>query len=287
VFASSKMSENANKFDQFMVSKLAEEMKELRNDRKHYQESVQRLEKFVIKALAEEIQEFEADKKAVVEAKVKLVAEAKEKLAQLQSDFITRSPEMVKESVSNKLTAEITQLKEDIQVARENMFGRRLFEAFANEFSISHLNESKEIAALKQAIVEKEQLIAESKQAAEEKALLVESKEREIRIIKESTERKEKLAAMLSPLNKEKSAVMMDLLESVQTDKLQSAFDKYLPAVLNNSPTVKPAPESVVPADKKVVLAEGRSVVTGDKAAIKAEADESNVIELRKLAGLK
>jgi hypothetical protein len=77
---------------------------------------------------------------------------------------------------------------------------------------------------------------------------------------------------------------MSELLESVQTDKLQSAFDKYLPAVLNNG-TVKQ------PQAQAKVLTESRSEVTGDKTAKPASQEDTsastNVFELKKLAGLK
>jgi hypothetical protein len=273
------MIENVQKFDQFMVSKLAEELKELRVDRKHYQENIQKLEGFVIKALAEEIQEFEQDKRAVVEARVRLVAEAKTKLSELKSQFIQRSARLVKEAVATNLDTEITQLKEDIQIARENMFGRRLFEAFASEFAVTHLNENREIVKLKNEMAVTEQALAEAKVVAEQAQILAESKEREVRIIKESSERKEIVAGLLKTLNKEKAAVMSELLESVQTAKLQNAFEKYLPAVLNNTP-VKPA--------AKVALTESRSEVTGDKAAKVSASDEAtNVIEIKRLAGLK
>lgn len=274
-----RMVENANKFDQFMVSKLAEELKELRADRKQYQESVSRLEKFVVSALAEEIQEFETDKRAVVEARVRLVSEAKQELAKLKGQFVERSAKLVKEAIANNLQTEMVQLKEDIQVARENMFGRRLFEAFASEFAVTHLNENREIAKLRAEMDAQAEQLAEATRAAQEKAALVESKEKEIKIIKESTTRKEMLATLLKPLNKEKASIMSELLESVQADKLQSAFEKYLPAVLNNTP-VKPA--------AKVALTESRSAVTGDKSAkVSASEDLTNVIEIKRLAGLK
>jgi len=273
------MIENAKKFDQFMVSKLAEELKELRDDRKNYQENIQKLEKFVIGSLAEEIQEFEQDKRAVVEARVRLVAEAKEKLASLQTQFVQRSAKLVKEAIASNLQTEITQLKEDIQVARENMFGRRLFEAFASEFAVTHLNENREIVKLKQVIASQETQLNEAQAQAEHAQALAESKEKEVRIIKESAERKETLGGLLKSLNKEKAAVMSELLENVQTAKLQSAFEKYLPAVLNNTP-VKPA--------AKVALTESRTEVTGDKAAKVSASDEAtNVIEIKRLAGLK
>ena len=76
-----KMIESAGKFNDFMVSKLAEEIKELRSDRKVFESAIGKLEAFVIRALAEEIKEFSQDKQAVVETKVRLVASAKEKLA--------------------------------------------------------------------------------------------------------------------------------------------------------------------------------------------------------------
>lgn len=275
-----KMMEGAAKFNDFMVSKLAEEIKELRTDRKNYESNLAKLEEFMVRALAEEIREFEQDKKAVVETKVRLVREAKTKLADLQKNFINRSAELVRESVSQKLETELTQLKEDIQTARENMFGRRIFEAFASEFTVTHLNENKEVAKLRSLIQQKDKVIAEARKNVEDTAKLVESKEREVRIIKEATERKETMHKLLKTLNSEKAAVMSQLLESVQTNKLQAAFDKYLPAVLNNTAkTVETEP-------KAAVLTESRVEVTGDKSAKAVETD-TNVVELRRLAGLK
>ena len=272
------MIESAGKFNDFLVTKLAEEIKELRGDRKTQTEAVAKLEKFVIHALAEEIKEFDQDKKAVVETKVKLVAEAKQKLAELQTAFVKRSAKLVKEAVANNLGSELAQLKEDIQNARENMFGRRIFEAFANEFAVTHLSENKEFEKLQAVIAEKDAIIAESSKAIAEKEALVESKNREVKVITESITRKEKLAELFKPLNKEKADVMSSLLENVQTERLQAAYEKYLPAVLNNS-SVKKA--------EKPVLAESRVEVTGDKSAKTDDESLNNVVEIRRLAGLK
>lgn len=275
------MMESSTKFNDFMVGKLAEEIRELREDRKQYENSVSKLESFVIKSLAEEIQEFEQDKQAVVETKVRLIAGAKDKLAELQQNFVARSAELVKESITRKLESEMTQLKEDIQLARENMFGRQIFEAFASEFAVTHLNENKEIRKLQAVVAAKEQALAEAREQADHAAMIVESKEKEIRVIKESTERKEILATLLNPLNKEKATVMSELLESVQTAKLQSAYDKYLPAVLNN--TAQPVKQA------KAMLSESRVEITGDKSASISAVEENgnNVFEIKRLAGLK
>ena len=278
----SHMMESSTKFNDFMVGKLAEEIRELREDRKQYENSVSKLESFVIKSLAEEIQEFEQDKQAVVETKVRLIAGAKTKLAELQKNFVARSAELVKESITKKLESEMTQLKEDIHLARENMFGRQIFEAFASEFAVTHLNENKEIRKLQAVVAAKEQALAEARAQADSATMIVESKDKEIRIIKESTERKETINTLLKSLNKEKASVMSELLEGVQTAKLQNAFEKYLPAVLNN--TAKSA------AQPKAMLSESRTEVTGDKTA-KTSVDNTDsintVVEFKRLAGLK
>ena len=138
------MSENANKFNNFMVTKLSEELRELRKDRKVQVEGFEKLESFVVGALAGEIKEFAADKKDLVESKVRLVRDARGQLEALKGKFIKESAKKMSATVSTHLKAELSQLQEDIKIARENNFGRRIFEAYATEFGATHLNENAE-----------------------------------------------------------------------------------------------------------------------------------------------
>jgi len=274
----SKMTESATKFNNFMVTKLAEEIGELRKDRKAHNEGLEKLEGFIVHALAREIQEFAQDKRDVVETKVRLVREAREKLETLKGKFVAESAKKMSQAVSQHLKAELSQLKEDIQTARENNFGRRIFEAYAAEFGATHLNENAEVRKLHDVIAHKDNQLAEATQTLTKAKTLVESKEREIRIIKESNERQSTMDDLLRPLNEEKREVMRNLLESVQTARLKNAFEKYLPAVLEDR-SVKAAK----------VITESVSEVTGDKSARLQEEDtqdESNVIDLKRLAGL-
>ena len=87
----------------------------------------------------------------------------------LKKDFIERSATTVSETVSKALKAEITALKEDIDTARKNDFGRKIFESFASEYGTSYLNEAKEIKKVQKQIVEMEAKLNESQQAIEEK----------------------------------------------------------------------------------------------------------------------
>lgn len=275
-----KLRENASKFNDFMVTKLAEEIRELRTDRQVQMENQKKLEQFIVHALSREIKEFAQDRQAVVEAKVKLVAEGRKQLEVLRAKFINESAARVNKMVTSHLKGELSQLKEDIKLAKENNFGRKLFEAFASEFSVTHLNEKAETRKVMKALTTKEKQLAEARKELENAKKLVESKDREVKIIKETTQREKTMNSLLSSLNAEKAEVMKTLLESVQTPKLQAAFDKYLPAVLNNGSTNAP---------RKQALNESMREVTGDKTAKKVvEVDDEldNVIDIKRLAGL-
>jgi hypothetical protein len=177
VKAQQKLRENSAKFNDFMVTKLAEEIRELRADRKVQLESREKLEQFVVNALAREIKEFETDKRAVVEAKVKLVAEGRAQLETLKAKFISESAKKLSRVVTSQLKGEITQLKEDIKLSRESAFGQRLFEAFAAEFSATHLNEKAETRKLVKQLAAKDAQLAESKKQVSQAKILVESKD--------------------------------------------------------------------------------------------------------------
>ena len=271
-----KMKESATKFNNFMVTKLAEEIGELRKDRKQHNEGLEKLENFVVHALAREIQEFAQDKRDVVETKVRLVREARGKLEQLKARFIKESAEKMSQSVSRHLKAELTQLHEDIRVARENNFGRRIFEAYATEFGATHLNEKAEVRKLYDLVGRKDRQLAEAINLTRKAKVLVEAKEREVRVLKESNERDSTLEMLLAPLNREKAETMRNLLESVQTSRLKNAFEKYLPAVLE---------DRSVRTSK--VITEQVTAVTGNKTVQNVPQEErSNVIDLKRLAGL-
>jgi hypothetical protein len=282
VQAKLKLRENATKFNDFMVTKLAEEIRELRSDRKAQMENQQKLEQFVVHALSREIKEFATDRQAVVEAKVKLVAEGRKQLEALKAKFIAESAKKLSSAVAGQLKGELSQLKEDIKIARQNNFGRKIFESFASEFSVTYLNDKAETRKVMNVLAAKERQLAEATSKLAQAAKIVESKDREVRIIKESSQREKTMGQLLSTLNTEKAEVMGALLESVQTAKLENAFNKYLPAVLNTGSEIAP---------KKKALTESVIVeATGDKTAkttVEVDLTETdNVIDLKRLAGL-
>jgi hypothetical protein len=271
-----KMTEDAKVLESFVMQNLKKELAELQADRKAVAENVNNIESFIVDTLAKEIAEFRSDKKDLAETKVRLVRDSKAKFESIKKDFIARSAKIIEETVSKGLTAEMTQLREDIDAARRNDFGRRIFESFASEYAASHLNEKSETAKLLKTVEQKQLELEEAAKIVAETEKLVESKEQELRIIKESAQRKEVMGELLGPLTGDKRSVMGELLESVQTDKLHNAFDKYLPAVMNGG------------APAKKTLTEAKEI-TGNKQAQTYSSEEktAEIFDIRRLAGLK
>jgi len=269
--------QNANLLKSFVNEQLAKEVKELHSDQKAMADKFVALEEFVVESLAKELAEFYEDKKDLAETKVRLVREGKAHVDRVKKDFITKSAALVSETVSKGLTKEITALKEDIEAARKNDFGRKLFEAFANEYQHSYLNENSETAKMLKVVATKEKQLSEAKLAAAKAIKLAEAKANEVKSINESIARNDKISKLIAPLSKDQQSIMTDLLESVQTTKLQAAFDKYLPAVIDGKG----------PAKQKAVLAEAKEI-TGNRTIndVKQAGDDSNVVDLKRLAGL-
>ena len=274
--------EHAKVLDRFVTEMVAKEVKELRADRSRVSDHVAKLDDFVTEQLAGELSEFHEDKKGLVEQKVKMVKEGKKQLAEAKIDFIKKAADKVENVVNSVITNEVKSFRDDITKARENDFGRRIFEAFANEYGTSYLNEAKEIKKIQKQITEMEAKLNESQQAIAEKEDTVKLTESKLRVAEDRFERKEKLNELMAPLGKEKKEIMSDLLESVKTEKLEESFNKYLPSVIDGeTPRVKQTlSESVV------------SEHTGDKAVVvTADADDKadDIVEIdmiRKLAGL-
>ena len=278
-----KMQADTQVMKEFVTRQLASEVKELHEDQVVMASKFGKLEQFVVEALAQEITEFYKDKQDLAETKVRLVREGRNEIKKVKQEFVTRAAQMVESVVSQNLRSEITALKEDIEAARRADFGRKLFEAFAAEYSTSYLNEKSETAKLLKVIDLKDLAMKEAAEAVVKAEQILESKQAEIRALKESQERKAIMSQLLSPLNGEQKSIMGELLEGVKTIKLNESFEKYLPSVINGNAGNAP--------QKKQALVEAKEI-TGNKISNTNRSSESdlsasNIVDIRRLAGLK
>lgn len=272
-----KMKKDADLMKEFITRQLSSEVKELREDHKLMTSKFSKLEEFVVEALAQEIAEFYTDKQDLADTKVRLVREGRTALKQLKEQFIKRASKLVEQTVTESIKSEMTQLREDVERARQYEFGRKLFEAFASEYQTSYLNEKSESSKLQKIIARKDAEIMEAKKHVKDALTIVEQKDSEVKKLMESSKRQEIMHELISPLSGEHKAIMSELLESVQTSKLRTSFDKYLPAVISGTSG----------SPKKQTLNESVEV-TGNKvdSAISRQPD-ANIIDIRRLAGLK
>jgi len=272
------MKEHAKVLDEFVMETLHKEISELREDRAAQETNMAQLEGFVIEQLTKELNEFHDDKRSLVEAKVKMIKEGKKAIAETKRKFVENAAKKVEAILESTIKNELTTLREDIQVAKENEFGRKIFETFAAEFMGSMLNEGTEVSKLNKQMNELRTKLDEAKKAVAEKEVMLKESARNARIVADKAERKAIMNEMMAPLSKSQKEIMNVLLESTQTSELQKAFNKYLPSVLNED-TKKP--------ETKKVLSESTKEVTGDKANSSAEADTTaDIVNLRKLAGI-
>ena len=272
------MKEHAKLLDSFVMDTLRKEINELREDRVVQEANMSKLEGFVMEQLTKELNEFHEDKRSLVEAKVKMIKEGKEVIKQTKKDFINNAATKVNGILENTLKSELNTLREDIQVAKQNTFGRKIFETFAAEFMGSYLNEGTEVAKLSKVVESLQSEIENKNKAIAEKEVLVQESAKRARIANDTAERKAIMQEMMQPLSKDHKEIMGALLESVKTDKLQNAFNKYLPSVLKED-AKKP---------QKKVLSESSKEITGNKALKDSTEVESgaDIVYLRKLAGI-
>jgi hypothetical protein len=304
-----KMIEHVKKINSFVSNQLRQELAEFVEDRKtletqrqemaqelqNIRESskrelaarVNKLEGFVLKQLSEEIAEFHADKKALVEQRIKLAQEGKKKISEAQTKFITRASSVVDKTLNEVLRKELVQWRDDIKVARENNFGRRIFEAVAAEYMASYLSEGSQVKKLSRQLQEQKAALAQAQSMMEEKTKIMEGVEAKLRVANDRIQRTETLKELLAPLSRDKKTVMEDLLKEIKTSNLKEAFARYLPAVVNGAQT----------SQTKVTLAETNQpksvAVTGDrtnqlaKAVIEETKTSDDLGMILHLAGIK
>ena len=218
--------------------KMAREVEAIRESaKKSTQNRISKLEGFVVKKLSEEIAEFETDKKALIEQRAKLAAEGKKKINETKAAFVQKATSTLDKTLNEVIRNELVQWRDDIKVARENNFGRRIFEAVASEYMASYLSEGSQVKKLQRQLAESQSRIVEAKKQINEKQKLVESAAAQIKKANDRVQRNDIMKEMLAPLARDKKAIMEEMLQDIKTSNLKEAFNRYLPTVMNGEAT--------------------------------------------------
>jgi hypothetical protein len=275
----------SEKFMKFIAGKLAEEIKEFKGERAVVAEKLAKTEKFIIHRLAEELKEYEGSKTKLIEERVAVESEKKAAIEDAKKTFIEKASSLAEKVISEGLRAEFTQLREELAEARKTTFGRKLFEAFVAEYASHFFNESEEVKKFESKIQELYGQLTDATKTIETKDAELSEAQKRVRMTNELVERKNIMNDLLSPLNKEKKAIMSKLLESVETRKLADSYKKFLPSVLGVHETEEKVTLTETTSGDEALSHEGKRVVDGNRPA-KEETEDSQIVELRNLARL-
>jgi hypothetical protein len=292
-----KLSKHTERLNEFMARQLKGEIAEFVADRRQLMaerkqlaaqveqakqeartklaERINKLESFVIRNLSEEIAEFTQDKKALAEQRVKLAREGKQQLAESRNKFVSNATKVVNKTLNEVIRKELVQWRDDIKVARENNFGRRIFEAVAAEYMASYLSEGSEVKKLQAQLQEQQQQMADAKVRLVEQQKLVESAQSKAQAASDRVQRMTVLNELLSPLNREKRAIMGDLLKDIRTVNLKEAYDRYLPTVMSGPGATAGTKVALNErADKREAATGNRQAKTETQALMEGAGDE-------------
>ena len=233
--------------------------------------------------LEEEFEELRADlenfRDLEVEYAEKLLEE-KEALAVQLGEELDELVNKIDAFLEVRLSEELSELAEDIEEIKKDSFGRKIFEAYSQEYARSFAapedSAEKKVATLEDQLADAQETIA-TMEAAQRKA-----------------ERARKLDELLAPLSGTKHEHMKLLLSSVSTEKLEEAFNRYIGRVLKEEATTetKTVDEPKVITETKTDSVDGK-VVTGNETIVEElndnkddESKRSNLLRLKELAGI-
>lgn len=256
---------------------------------------LKKIDEFVVRQVEKELKEFLVDHKALVHTRLKLVSEGKQRLRSTQKRFVKEAAGKVEKAINATLKSEMTQLHEDLERNRQNMFGRRIFESVAAEFMTSYLAEGTEIRKLQNVLESREKELGHATAKLNEAVKETQIASRKARLSEDRAVRSKVLSELLTNLRGEKRTVMEGMLETVRTDSLRTTFNKLLPVVLDETSGRAPATRKVLQENNRVEKRTASTVLTGDHRANRlAEATEAermdvdaDIAQVVRLAGIR
>ncbi len=239
-------------------------------------------EKALRKALVKETKELHEDLRVNRQAALRAITEAKAKGEADRAAFRSKGAKVLEHIISVKLDSQMRALKEDINKAKENDFGSRIFEAFIGEARRMFFNSHKELRGLLKKINEQQQNFKQEKtfllSKVAEAQTIAKKAIQENRNIRESAGRAQKMGQLLSTVPPAAREKMRFLLESSGLNEMDKTFKKFVPGILAE---VKQQPSTRMQFNEQAVsLRNGNGRIAG------ADDDDQEIVQLRALAGI-
>lgn len=259
-----RVRQSLNTFSGFANGVIAEEVKSMRKETKHIKENLSKFMNFSNNILAEELAEFHHEKRQLVESRVKLISEGSRKIAEARETYIKRASESAATFIAESTERHLNELKTDIVEAKQNMFGRKIFEAFSNEFNSKQYNESSMLRQLSESVNKKEDEVLATRMQLQEAKNKIADAERKVRIMEDKQARGAIVSELTKPLTSQQKQIMESLLSATPTEKLRDDFKKYHKSVMNGTLNESAKSSRAATNQAKTTLSEG-TVVTGNR----------------------
>ncbi len=257
--------------------------------RKVVQNKIALLVKVTERAMAKEIKELHDEMTTNRKAVLKTITETKARAEAERGAFKVKAAKVLEHIMKVKMEREFGQLREDIKIAKENDFGRRIYEAFMSEARRSFFNSSKEHKALLGKISEQETAhktaIADLTKKLGAATTQVEAVTKNAKKLQESVARSQTMNKLLATVPAGTAREKMKLiLEATSTANLDGTFKKYASQVLAEGR------RSASPVEKKlnnlaIELRTGNAKNTLTESANSVE-DDDEIINLRRRAAI-
>jgi glycine cleavage system H lipoate-binding protein len=207
---------------------------------------IEALDEKVSEVLTEELKELKED----IERFRDLEAEYAEKIVESKgemADQLKKDMELLIEKLDKfleiRLTAEVEELRGDVEIVKKNEFGKKVFEAFVAEFKKHYTGEDSV-----------EGKLTETQQRLEDALTSLEDAEKKIA----KMERSKKLQDVLAPVTGRTREVMEAILKNVDTPLLEEAYKTYIGRVVKETSEKKEEVKEISTSEKETkVLAEG------------------------------
>ena len=240
----------------------------------------------------QEMAELAEDRKAERQAIVKQLRENKASAASDREKFVKNGAKVLEHMVKKQVSGFIKDMHEDIVDARKKDFGRRIYETFAAEYGTTFFSEDVESKKLKLKVEElQESLQRVTQKAIKQTSVLKKKLDESQRVQSETSSRRireQKIRKLVKSLKGQARSEMTNLLEGIETPRLEESYRRYLPLV-----TEQHAKSTLSNRGRKTArtgktfIAENVSLLNGDK----AKKSDSGVVDLdeealRKRAGI-
>jgi len=207
----------------------------------------------------------------LVEAKASMSGELKDDLKELV--------EKIDAFLEMRISSEMNELAEDLEEVRKNDFGRRVFEAFSNEYMMHYADEDSSEGQLQEAL-ERIQDLENTLEETEQKRAKV--------------ERAVKMDEVLTPLGGRSREVMEAILKNVDTENLEEGYNTFIGRVLRETEEVDDSEkedEVLAESEEKTALEEGVALTGDTEQNVIVENEDSGHQErldrIKRLAGIK